>query len=66
MTLDDGIKIFERMIKNEEEQLVALDGLPGIYTSKEDFDNCYHNIDVYKQFLEWLQDYKKLKNLDKN
>lgn len=60
-TIDDFINSTENKLKQAISRLDGLDGLPGIYTSKEDFDQAYRTIDYYEQLVECLKEYKELK-----
>ncbi len=60
-TIDDFINSTENKLKQAFSHLDGLDGLPGIYTSKDDFDQAYRTIDYYEQLVECLKEYKELK-----
>ena len=56
--VDDIIKYYDNAIEGQEARLRALDSLPDKYTSKEDFDKCYKNIEDFKEIKDFLVELK--------
>lgn len=61
MTIDDYIKWANKEIDKNESYIQAADGLPGLYYDAEEVKGYEKNIEHYKQLVEYLEDYKKLK-----
>ena len=60
MTLSEAIRHAEEIAASKEQDIEALENIPGIYHDCEAIRNCRECATEHRQLAEWLRDYKRL------